>query len=92
MQTILPFPNITAETPKEQIEQLKSYLLCFREDLEFVLSNIDQDNLSESLLAQMSQGGGSVTEVIINGGGGSGGGGGITKASLDINTGVLTLE
>lgn len=49
MYDILPFPNITGETPTEQLEQINSYLIQLKEELEFVLTRISVDNLSPEL-------------------------------------------
>jgi hypothetical protein len=49
MYDILPFPNITATDVKEQVVQINNYLIQFKEELEFVLTNLGEDNLSESL-------------------------------------------
>lgn len=49
MYDILPFPNITATEPEEQITQVNNYLLQLKEDLEFILTNIGSENLSQEL-------------------------------------------
>ena len=54
MYDILPFPNITGETPAEQLEQINSYLIQLKEELEFVLTRISAENLSEDLRRQLS--------------------------------------
>ena len=54
MNNILPYPNITATEPKEQIQQLKSYIFQLTETLEFLLTNINTDNLSPSLVNQLN--------------------------------------
>jgi hypothetical protein len=54
MYDILPFPNITGGTEKEQLAEMLSYLIQFKEELEFVLTNISTDNLSQDLLKKLN--------------------------------------
>ena len=54
MMDLLPFPHITATEPKEQLSQVKDYLFQFKEDLEFILSNIGVDNLSQELIDRLN--------------------------------------
>lgn len=54
MYDILPFPNITGENPAEQLEQINSYLIQLKEELEFILTRISVDNLSEDLRRQLA--------------------------------------
>lgn len=54
MFDILPFPNITGETPEEQLEQMNSYLIQLKEELEFILTRISVDNLSEDFRRQLA--------------------------------------
>ena len=54
MFDILPFPNITAKEPEERISQVVDYLLQFKEDLEFILTNLTTDNLSPELQAKIN--------------------------------------
>ena len=54
MYDILPFPNITAKEPEEQLEQINNYLIQFKETLEFILTNISADNLSSDLRQQLN--------------------------------------
>lgn len=49
MRDLLPFPMLRATTPERQIEELVTYLVQLKEELEFILSNISEDNLSEAL-------------------------------------------
>ena len=49
MRDLLPFPMLRATTPERQIEELVIYLVQLKEELEFILSNISEDNLSETL-------------------------------------------
>lgn len=54
MYDILPFPNITGETPEEQLSQINSYLIQLKEELEFQLMSISMDNLSIDLRQQLA--------------------------------------
>lgn len=54
MFDVLPFPNIMGETTEERIEQINSYLMQLKEELEFILSRISVDNLSEDLRRQLA--------------------------------------
>ena len=49
MRDLLPFPMLRSTTPEAQIEELVIYLVQLKEELEFILSNISEDNLSEAL-------------------------------------------
>ena len=49
MRALLPFPMLRSTTPERQIEELVIYLVQLKEELEFILSNISEDNLSETL-------------------------------------------
>ena len=61
MYDILPFPNITGENPAEQLEQINSYLIQLKEELEFILTRISVDNLSEDLRRQLAALGADIT-------------------------------
>lgn len=54
MFDILPYPQITGETPEEQVKELYDYLLRLKEELEFILQNIGSDNLSEEFQKKLS--------------------------------------
>ena len=54
MYDMLPFPNITATTPEEQVAQINNYLIQFKETLEFILTNISTDNLSQDLINKLN--------------------------------------
>lgn len=54
MFDILPFPNITAKEAEERTNQIVDYLLQFKEDLEFILTNLTSENLSPDLRAKIS--------------------------------------
>ena len=54
MFDILPFLQVTATEPKEQVVQIKDYLFQLKEELEFVLSNINEDNLSQGLVDKLN--------------------------------------
>ena len=55
MFDMLPFPDISGNTPEEQISQLHNYLVQFKETLEFVLTNISTDNLSKELIDKLNE-------------------------------------
>ena len=61
MYDILPFPHITGETSAEQLEQINSYLIQLKEELEFILTRISMDNLSEDLRRQLASLGADIT-------------------------------
>jgi hypothetical protein len=54
MMDLLPFPHITATEPKEQLSQLRDYLFQFKEELEFILSNLNENNLSQELIDKLN--------------------------------------
>ena len=54
MYDMLPFPRIAGKTPEEQIAELNSYLIQFKETLEFILTNISTDNLSQDLVEMLN--------------------------------------
>lgn len=51
---ILPYPNITAKDPEDQLAQINNYLIQLKETLEFVLTNISADNLSPELIHKLN--------------------------------------
>ena len=53
MYDMLPFPNIDGKNIEEQTFQINNYLMQFKETLEFILSNISFDNLSQDVIAQL---------------------------------------
>ena len=50
----LPMPHITAAKPEEQMAQVKDYLFQLKEELEFILTNISVDNLSQDLVSKLN--------------------------------------
>lgn len=54
MYDMLPFPNIIGGKPEEQIAQINNYLIQFKETLEFILTNISTDNLSQDLIGKLN--------------------------------------
>lgn len=54
MRDLLPFPMIRGKLPEAQIEELVTYLVQLKEELEFILSNISEDNLSEGLRKRLN--------------------------------------
>ncbi len=63
MNELLPSPHITALNDKEQIQQMRSYLFQLKESLEFILTNIGTENLSDTLLKDLKNMGMSIAEV-----------------------------
>ena len=47
-------PHITATRPEEQVAQVKDYLFQLKEELEFILTNISVDNLSQDLVEKLN--------------------------------------
>lgn len=66
MVDLLPFPRITAKTPEGQISELISYLVQFKETLEFTLGNISTDNFSADLIAKLNGLGADIEESNKN--------------------------
>ena len=54
MYDILPFPNIIAGSAEEQTAQINNYLIQLKETLEFILTNISVENLSQDLIAKLN--------------------------------------
>ena len=54
MYDILPFPNIIAGSAEEQTAQINNYLIQLKETLEFVLTNISIENLSQDLVVKLN--------------------------------------
>ena len=54
MYDMLPFPNFIGKTTEEQVAQITNYLIQFKETLEFILTNISTDNLSQDLVNQLN--------------------------------------
>ena len=54
MYDMLPFPNTIGKTPEEQIAEINNYLIQLKETLEFALSNITEENLSQDLVERLN--------------------------------------
>lgn len=54
MYDMLPFPMIVGKTPEERISDVINYLIQFKETLEFILTNISTDNLSNELVSKLN--------------------------------------
>lgn len=54
MYDMLPFPRINGKTSEEQIAEINHYLIQFKETLEFILTNISTDNLSNELINHLN--------------------------------------
>ena len=52
---ILPYPNITATNPEDQLRQINDYLIQLKEILEFELTNISAENLSPELTKKLDE-------------------------------------
>ena len=63
MLDIFPFLRLNGKTAEEQIKELESYLIQFKEILEFSLGNITEENLSPELFKKL----GSTSTVDSNG-------------------------
>lgn len=55
MYDMLPFPNVNAATPEEQVVQINDFLIQFKETLEFILTNISVENLSQDLVDKLNK-------------------------------------
>ena len=55
MVDLFPFPSIPSSTPEKQIGDIVSYLIQFKEILEFALNNISVENLSPDLIAKLNE-------------------------------------
>ena len=55
MYDVLPFPNVNAATTEEQVVQINDYLIQLKEALEFILSDISAENLSQDLVEQLNK-------------------------------------
>lgn len=64
MYDMLPFPNITANNIEELTFQTNNYLIQFKETLEFILTNIGADNLSQDLMEKLNSLGAEVEKTI----------------------------
>lgn len=54
MYDILPFPNITATNIEGLKAQTNDYLIQLKETLEFAITNISTDNLSQDLIGKLN--------------------------------------
>ena len=54
MYDMLPFPNTNGKTTEEQVAEINNYLIQFKESLEFILSNISAENLSQDLIERLN--------------------------------------
>jgi hypothetical protein len=64
MYDILPFPNITATNINDLVAQANNYLMQFKETLEFALTNISTDNLSQDLIEKLNSLGADIEKSI----------------------------
>lgn len=54
MVDMFPFPTISSTVPERQISEIISYLIQFKETLEFALNNISIENLSQDLINKLN--------------------------------------
>lgn len=66
MMDRLPFPHITATTPEGQVSQIREYLFQFKEELEFILMNLSEDNLSQGLVDKLNSLGADIEKNITD--------------------------
>jgi hypothetical protein len=66
MMDIFSFPRTLGKTPAEQIAELVSYLIQFKETLEFTLMNISTDNLSPDLVKMLNDMGANIEQSNEN--------------------------
>ena len=64
MYDMLPFPNINATNIEELSFQTNNYLIQFKETLEFILTNIGADNLSQDLMEKLNSLGAEIEKTI----------------------------
>ena len=55
MVDMFPFPGLTESTPEKQIVEIVNYLIQFKETLEFAITNISTENLSEELIRKLNE-------------------------------------
>lgn len=66
MYDMLPFPNLTAKNTEEQIAQINNYLIQFKETLEFILTNISTENLSQDLVNKLNSLGADIEKSVAD--------------------------
>ena len=49
----LRLPNLTEGEPEAQLRQLRSYLYQMQEQLQYVLSNLDVENMSDEMRTKL---------------------------------------
>ena len=64
MLDIFPFPTVKEGKPENQVAEIVSYLIQFKEILEFALTNISEENLSPTLANKLNQSGISIDESV----------------------------
>ena len=66
MYDILPFPNIVSKNPEEQIAEINNYLIQLKETLEFILTDISIDNLSQGLVEKLNSLGADIEKTNVD--------------------------
>lgn len=64
MYDILPFPNFVAHNQEEQVAQIMNYLVQLKETLEFILTDISIDNLSQDLIDRLNTLGADIEKTV----------------------------
>lgn len=64
MYDMLPFPNLNGQTTEEQVAQINNYLIQFKETLEFILTNISTENLSQDLVERLNTLGADIVKSV----------------------------
>ncbi len=55
MMDMFPFPRTTGNTTEDKVADILSYLIQFKEALEFALMNISTENLSPDLVNKLNE-------------------------------------
>lgn len=66
MVDMLPFPRTNGRTAEEKISEINSYLIQFKETLEFILTNISMENLSDELIKILNDMGAEIEKSTID--------------------------
>ena len=63
MMDMLPFFRSVEKTPEKKIDEIITYLIQFKEAIEFALTNITADNLSPDLVAKINSLGSDISRI-----------------------------
>jgi uncharacterized protein YoxC len=64
MFDMFQFPNITPSSAEEMAAQINNYLIQFKETLEFAMTNISSENLSQELIEKLNNLGADIEKSI----------------------------